>query len=130
MSEILARLVLRNSHLRKPHDKQTVPAKKRGIWQENVQARSRRQSYVLLFCGRRQRHRRSYVCYGFGSFNALSSDEMDTLRRSRNLFKVLTANGEVQTNEDAQVYVHDLNMFVKVSFLDDTPPILLLHQLC
>ena len=27
MSEILARLVLRNNHLRKPHDKQFVPAK-------------------------------------------------------------------------------------------------------
>ena len=34
MSEILARPVLRNEHLRKPHDKQIVPAKQRGIWRE------------------------------------------------------------------------------------------------
>ena len=35
----------------------------------------------------------------------LSSDEMDTLRRSRNPTTVRTANGEVQTNEETQVYV-------------------------
>ena len=38
----------------------------------------------------------------------LSSDEMDTLWRSRTPTTVVTANGEVQTNEQAQVYVHDL----------------------
>ena len=31
----------------------------------------------------------------------LSSDEMDTLRRSRTPTTVVTANGEVQTNEEA-----------------------------
>ena len=36
MSEILARPVLRNNHLRKPHDKQVVPAKWRGIWRESM----------------------------------------------------------------------------------------------
>ena len=39
----------------------------------------------------------------------LSSDEMDTLRRSRNPTTVMTANGKVLTNEEAQVYVHDLD---------------------
>ena len=34
----------------------------------------------------------------------LSSDEMDTLRRSRNPTTVVTANGEVQTHEEAQEY--------------------------
>ena len=60
----------------------------------------------------------------------LSSDEMDTLRRSRNPTTVVTANGEVQTNEEAQVYVHDLDLFVSVQLLDETPAILLLHKLC
>ena len=41
-----------------------------------------------------------------------SSDEMDTLRRSTSPITVVTANGEVQTNEEAQVYVHDLGLFV------------------
>ena len=38
----------------------------------------------------------------------LSSDEMVTLRRSRTPTVVVTANGEVQTNEEAQEDVHDL----------------------
>ena len=44
----------------------------------------------------------------------VSSKEMEALRRSRNPTKVLTANGEVQTNEEAHVYVHDLDLFVTV----------------
>ena len=48
----------------------------------------------------------------------LSSDEMETLRRSRNRTTVVKANGEVQTNEEAQVYVHDLDLFVTVQILD------------
>ena len=43
----------------------------------------------------------------------LSSDELDTSRRSRNPV-VLTANAEVHTNEEAQVYVHNLDFFVTV----------------
>ena len=57
-----------------------------------------------------------------------SSDEMETLRRSR-IPTVVTANGEVQTNEEAQVFVHDLDLFVTVQILDDTP-VLLLGKLC
>ena len=47
-----------------------------------------------------------------------SSDELDTLRRSRNSTVVLTANGEVHTNEEAQAYVHDLNLFVTLQLLE------------
>ena len=41
----------------------------------------------------------------------LSLDEMETLRRSRNITTVVTASGEVQTNEEALICVHDLNLF-------------------
>ena len=41
-----------------------------------------------------------------------------------------TANGEVQTNEEAQVYVHDLDLFVTVRLLEDTPAGLSLGRLC
>ena len=54
----------------------------------------------------------------------LSSDEMDSLRRSRIPTTVVRATGEVQTNEEAQVYVHDLDLFVTVQVLDDTPAVL------
>ena len=42
---------------------------------------------------------------------------------------MVTANGEVQANEEAQVYVHDLVLFVTVQILDDTPAVLSLGKL-
>ena len=51
------------------------------------------------------------------------------LRRSRNPSVVLAANGEVHTNEEAQVYVHDLDFFVRVQLLENTP-VLSLGKLC
>ena len=39
----------------------------------------------------------------------LSSEEMDTVERSRTPTVVLTANGDVHTHEEAQVFVHDLS---------------------
>ena len=55
---------------------------------------------------------------------------MDTLRRSRTPTTVVTANDEVQTNEEAQVYVHSLDPFVTVQLLDETPAVLSLGKLC
>ena len=43
---------------------------------------------------------------------------------------MVTANGEVQTYEEAQVYVHDLDLFVTVQILDDTPAVQSLGKLC
>ena len=55
---------------------------------------------------------------------------MEAVRRSRNPTSVVTANGEVQTNEEAQVYVHDLDLFVTVQIPNDTPAIPSLGKLC
>ena len=55
------------------------------------------------------------------------SDEMETLRRSRNPTTVVTISGEVQTNEEAVVNVHDLDLFVTVQILDE---VLSLGKLC
>ena len=60
----------------------------------------------------------------------LSSDEMDTLRRSRTPSTVVTASWEVQTNEEAQVYVYDLDLFVTVQVLDETTAVLSFGKLC
>ena len=60
----------------------------------------------------------------------LSSDELDTLRRSRNPTTVTTAKGKVQTNEEAQVSVHDLNLFVTVQLLEETLAVLSLGKPC
>ena len=60
----------------------------------------------------------------------LGSDQLDTLRRCRNPTTVVTATGIVQTNEDAQVFVHDLDLFVTVQLLEETPAVLSLGKLC
>ena len=58
----------------------------------------------------------------------LSSEEVETLRRPRIPTSMLTANGEVQTNEEAQVFVHDIDIFVTVQVLDHTPAVLSLGK--
>ena len=47
-----------------------------------------------------------------------SSEELEPLQNSRNPTTVITANGEVQTNEEAEVYVHDFELFVTVQILE------------
>ena len=39
---------------------------------------------------------------------------LDTIRVFRNRTTVITANGEVQTNEETTVYVNDLDLFETV----------------
>ena len=41
---------------------------------------------------------------------------------------VLTANGEVYTNEEAQVYTHDLNLLMTMQLLQETPAVLSLGK--
>ena len=42
---------------------------------------------------------------------------------------VLTANGEVHTHEEAQVFVHGLNLFVTVQLIEETPAVFALGKL-
>ena len=53
----------------------------------------------------------------------LNSAEVETVRVSRNPTTVVTANGQVQTNEDATVYVYDVDLFVTAQMLEDTPAV-------
>ena len=43
---------------------------------------------------------------------------------------VITANGEVQTHEEAIVYVKELSIFLTMKVLDNTPAVLSLGKLC
>ena len=54
----------------------------------------------------------------------LNSAELETMRMSRNPTTVMTANGEVQTREEATVYVKELDLFVTVMLLEETPAVL------
>ena len=56
--------------------------------------------------------------------------EVDTLAKSCSPTTVITANGEVQTHEEATVYVKELDIFLTVKVLEDTPAVLSLGKLC
>ena len=59
----------------------------------------------------------------------LNSAEMDTLTKSCTPAIVITANGEVQTHEEATVYVKELDKFLTMKVLEDTPAVLSLGKL-
>ena len=60
----------------------------------------------------------------------LRKAEMDTLTKSCSPTIVITANGEVQTQEEAIVYVKELDIFLTLKVLDNTPAVLSLGNLC
>ena len=59
----------------------------------------------------------------------LSEAEMDTLTKSCSPTIVITANGEVQTQEEAIVYVKELDIFLTMKVLENTPAVLSLGKL-
>ena len=54
----------------------------------------------------------------------LSDAEMDTLTKLCSPTIIITANGEVQTHEEAIVYVRELNIFLTLKVLENTPAVL------
>ena len=60
----------------------------------------------------------------------LNDAEMDTLTKSCSPTKVITANGEEQTHEEATVCVKELDMFLTMKVLDNTPAVLSLGKMC
>ena len=55
---------------------------------------------------------------------------MDTLTKSCSPTILITANGEVQTHEEAIVYVKELDILLTMKVLDNTPTVLSLGKLC
>ena len=60
----------------------------------------------------------------------LNSAELETVKVSKSTTTVVTANGEVQTKEEATVYVKELDFFVTVMLFEDTPAVLSHGKLC
>ena len=60
----------------------------------------------------------------------LNSAKLEIVITSRSPTTVVTANGEVQTNEEATVYVRELDIFLTMKVLEDTPAVLSLGKLC
>ena len=63
------------------------------------------------------------------SIKDLSDAELETLTTSRSPTIVITANGEVQTHEEATVYVKELDIFFTMKVLEDTPAVLSVEKL-
>ena len=51
----------------------------------------------------------------------LNDAEMDTLTKSCSPAIVITANGEVQTHEEATVYVRELDISLTMKVIENTP---------
>ena len=60
----------------------------------------------------------------------LRDAEMDTLTKSCSPTIVITANGEVQTHEEATVCVKELEKFLTLKVIENTPAVLSLGKLC
>ena len=60
----------------------------------------------------------------------LNSAELETMRTSRSPTTVMTANVNAQRREGATVYVKELDLFLKVMFLEETPAVPSLEKLC
>ena len=60
----------------------------------------------------------------------LNSADLEPIRVSSNPTTIITATGEVQTNEEATMYFHDLELFVTKQILEDTSAVLPLGKLC
>ena len=60
----------------------------------------------------------------------LNDAEMDTLTKSCSPTIVITANGEVQPHEEATVYVNELDIFLTMKVLENTPAVLSLGKHC
>ena len=60
----------------------------------------------------------------------LNSAAMDTLTKSCSPTIVITASGEVQMHEEATVHVKELDIFLTMKVLEDTPAVSSLGKLC
>ena len=60
----------------------------------------------------------------------VNSAELETVTTSRSPTAVFTANGQVQTNEEVTVCVKELEKFLTMKLLEDTPAVLSLGKLC
>ena len=63
---------------------------------------------------------REFVVDSGASRKDLNSAELETVRISKSPTTVVTANGEVQTREEAMVHVKELDLFVTVKLFEDT----------
>ena len=128
---------------RRQSGKSKVPAKQRVSWPKNV-LKLKEHERATFFSHLENRclpastlkpEEREFVVDSGASMHMiskkdLSDAEMDTLTKSCSPTMVITANGEVQTHEEATVYVKELDIFLTMKVLENTPAVLSLGKLC
>ena len=62
------------------------------------------------------------------SKKVLNSDELEFVTTSRSPTTEITANGEVQTTEEAIVYVKEFGIFLTMKVLEDTPAVFIARK--
>ena len=94
------------------------------------------EEWVLLAASTKETEKREFVVASGACVHMVNkrdggnSAELEAMRTSRSPTTVMTANGDVQTREEATVYVKELDLFVTVMLLDETPAVLSLGKLC
>ena len=93
------------------------------------------EDWVLPAASTREPEEREFVVDSGAGMHMVSkrdlhSAELETTRTSRSPTTVMTANDEVQTREEAKAYVKELDLFVTVMLLEETPAVLSLEKLC
>ena len=92
----------------------------------------RRNGYSLAASTKESEEREFVVDSGASmhmvSTTHLNSAELETMRTSRSPTTVMTANGKVQTREEATENVKQLDLFVNVLLLEETPAVLYLGE--
>ena len=133
---------LRIVHKKRQSGKSKVPAKQRGSWPQMCSLKEHERAAFFsspenrcLPASTLKPEEREFVVDSGASMHMiskkdLSKAEMDTLTKSCSLTIVITANGEVQTHEEAIVYVKELDIFLTMKVLENTPAVLSLGKLC
>ena len=91
--------------------------------------------WALRSASSRESCRREFVVDAGASMHMVSeknlnSAELAAMRTPRSPTTVMTANSEVRTNQEATKKVKQLDLFVKVMLLQETPAVLSLGKLC
>ena len=133
---------LRIVHKKRQSGKSKVPAKQRGSWPNVLKLKEHQRATFFSLSENRclpastlKPEEREFVVDSGASMHMiskkdLSNAEMDTLTKSCSPAIVISANGEVQTHEEAIVYVKELDIFLTWTVLDYTPAVLSLGKLC
>ena len=93
------------------------------------------EEWVLPVASTKEPEERKCVVYSGASRHMVSkkelnSAELETMRISRSPTTVMTTNGKVQTREEATEDVKELDLFVTVMLLEETPAVLSKEKLC